>query len=79
MSINPQPEAVVETRPIGFASGDWLGRVVKYVQDANTGLTFKMETTTKSPMVIETRTTLCNEMAVLNGNLCFMPFQIPKI
>ena len=60
-------------------SGDWLGRVVEYVLDANTGLTFKMETTTKSPMVIETKTTLCNEMAVVNGNLCFKPFQIPKI
>jgi len=52
---------------------------VKYIQDANTGLTFKMETTTKAPMVIETKTTLCNEMAIVNGNLCFMPFQIPKI
>ena len=67
------------TAPTRVGSGDWLGGVVKYVQDANTGLTFKMETTTKSPMVIETKTILCNEMAVVNGNLCFMPFQIPKI
>ena len=76
-----QPATLADSRkaPIVVGSGDWLGRVVKYVQDANTGLTFKMETTTKSPMVIETKTILCNEMAVVNGNLCFMPFQIPKI
>ena len=67
------------TAPTRIGSGDWLGCVVKYIQDANTGLTFKMETTTKAPMVIETKTTLCNEMAIVNGNLCFMPFQIPKI
>ena len=56
-----------------------LGHVVKYVQDANTGLTLKMEITTKSPMVIETKTTLCNEMCVMDGKAFIMPFQIPKI
>jgi len=76
-----QPATLAESRkaPIVVGSGAWLGCVVKYIQDANTGLTFKMETTTKAPMVIETKTTLCNEMAIVNGNLCFMPFQIPKI
>ena len=78
--MTPQETSNCQPPCVGvIGSGDWLGRVVKYVQDANTGLTFKMETTTKSPMVIETKTILCNEMAVVNGNLCFMPFQIPKI
>ena len=52
--------------------------VVDYIQDANTGLTFKTETIWKAPMVIETKITLCNEMAIVNGNICFMPFQLPN-
>lgn len=53
-------------------------KTIKYIQDANSGLTLKMETTVKSPMVIEIKTTLCNEMTVIDGKAFIMPFEIPK-
>jgi len=49
----------------------------EYVRDANTGLVVKVETTVKSPMAVEVKTTLCNEITVMDGKAFIMPFEIP--
>ena len=50
---------------------------IKYIQDANSGLTIKMETSVTPSGDLEIITTVCNEIVNVNGNMCVMPFEIP--
>ena len=50
---------------------------IKYIQDANSGLTLKMETSVTLSGNLEIITTVCNEIVNVNGNMCVMPFEIP--